>query len=149
MSQSIFPGPIAPENNPPITPEYFQPSNFPITAITLGPTTVITTGTAFGVSMNYVIGQQVRLNIPSFYGARELNGKTALVISLPASNQCELSLNSVDSSPFIANPSYGPTQPQIIAIGDINTGIINAQSNDIVKPLLPGSFENISPGIFS
>ena len=84
MSGYPFSGPIAPENNPVIEPEYFQPSVFPITAITQGTSTTVTTGTAFGVTNNYVIGQLVRFNIPFFYG------------NMGTANQCFLFHKSLD-----------------------------------------------------
>jgi hypothetical protein len=59
-------GPIAPQNNPPINPQFYQPSIFDIASITNGETTLVTTT----VAQNYVIGQLVRLLIPQIYGAR-------------------------------------------------------------------------------
>lgn len=148
MSNNFVIGPIAPENNPAIMPQWFQPSNFPITAISTGPTTTITTGMAFGVSVNYVIGQVIRLVIPPEYGAQQLNGQQGEVIALPSSNQVTVNINSLNTNPFNASPSHPYSSPQIIAIGDVNSGILSTTGRDIVKPLLPGSFENISPAPF-
>jgi hypothetical protein len=144
MSQSPFPGPIAPENNPPIMPQYFQPSRFEIIDIDLGITTTITTSD----DMNYVIGQAVRLLIPETYGSFQLNELQGLVIEIPAADQVVVDINSTNSNQFIPNPTYGPTKPQIIAIGDVNSGIISSSGRDIVNSRLPGSFTNISPGVF-
>lgn len=148
MSQSPFPGPIAPENNPPIMAQYFAPGWFPITAITLGMTTTVTTSANFGLNCNYVIGQEVRLNIPIPYGAQQLSGQTGYVISIPMTNQVVLSINSTGFSPFVSSPAYGPTLPQIVAIGDVNSGIISSTGQDVKDALLPGSFQNISPAVF-
>lgn len=156
MSQSIFPGPIAPENNPPIEPQWFQPSLFPITAISYGINTTITTGTAFGVTNNYVIGQLVRMNIPFPYGAQQLNGQEAYVIGIPGPNQVTININtSIGYNPFISSPSNATTPPQIVAVGDINSGQINSTVIQIQYPptnltieegtYVPGSFINISP----
>lgn len=140
-----FPGPIAPESNPPINPQYFQPSDFYISALTLGATTTVTTS----VDHNYVIGQNVRLLIPSTYGASGLSGQQGLVISIPAADQVVVTINSQGISPFVASPLYGPTPPQIIAIGDQNSGEIslNGRTTDssITGPTIPGTFINISP----
>jgi hypothetical protein len=145
MSQSIFPGPIAPENNPPINPQYFQPSDFKISAISLGTTTTVTTS----VNHNYVVGQNIRLLIPSTYGSRGLNERQGLVISIPAANQVIVNIDSSGITPFIASPSYGPTPPQIIAIGDQNSGEISSSGrttdSSITGPTIPGTFINISP----
>lgn len=137
---NIAPGPIAPENNPPIHPEYYRPSLFYISAISTGPTTTITTS----VNHNYVIGQLVRLLIPERYGSRQLNEQQAYVISIPSANQVTLDLYSVGVTAFVASPMFGPTRPQIVAVGDINTGQINlGRSGNLTY--IPGSFINISP----
>ena len=57
---SVISYPTPPYQNPPIEPQFYQPSAFVISAITLGPQTTITTT----VNNNYVIGQLCRLIIP-------------------------------------------------------------------------------------
>lgn len=135
-----FPGPIPPYTNPPIEPQYYQPSRFVISNVTLGQTTIVTTIE----DMNYVLGQVVRLVIPPTFGCRQLNEDQGVVISLPALNEVELNIDSsrnVDA--YIASSATTPAQ--ILAIGDINSGQIN--SNGIFKTItyIPGSFINISP----
>lgn len=134
-------GPIAPENNPPINPQYFQPSVFYISAITLGKTTLVTTS----VDHNYVVGNVVRLVIPPTYGARELNEQQGLVVSIPSSTQVVLDIYSSFGNPFIPSPAYGPTLPQIKAIGDNNSGGINSSGRINNNTTILGSFINISP----
>ncbi len=134
-----YPGPVAPYNNVPINPQYFQPRHFFIEDITLGFTTTITTT----VDHDYVIGQQVRLLIPQWSGTRQLNEKSAYVIDIPADNQVTLDIDSNGFNVFTS--SSQPTQPQIVAIGDINTGKINASGNLITGTYIPGSYINISP----
>lgn len=132
-------GPIPPYSNPPIEPQYFQPSRFVISAITLGSTTTITTTE----NHNYVIGQQVRLLIPFGYGSTQLNMQTANVIDIPAANQVTINLFSFGANQFVnANTSQ---KPQIIAVGDYNTGIISSTGRSIPTTNIPGSFINISP----
>ena len=151
MSAYPYPGPRAPENNPTIQPGYFEPSTFPITALTRGTSTVLTLGTSFGVSANYVVGQLVRLTIPSTYGTVQLNEAQGYVTSLPASNQITVAIDSSNANAFVAVPSYGPTPPQVMAIGDVNSGIITSTGRSIgsgltgVPVTIPGSFINISP----
>lgn len=140
-SQSnVTPGPIALENNPPIRPEYYSPRERTISAINLGSTTLITTL----LDNEFVVGQLIRLIIPSFYGSFQLNGRSGYVIEKPASNQVVVDINSNDSSPFISNPTYGSTIPQILPIGDINTGVINIGRTGN-QTYIDGSFINISP----
>ena len=131
--------PYAAESNPVIHPEYYEPSRFVIEAITTGATTTITTTT----DHNYVVGQQVRLIIPFGYGSRILNNTTPFVISVPAADQVVLNLYSLNADAF--NGSFdGNSDPQIIAIGDVNTGAINQVFQEATNNI-PGSFINISP----
>ena len=129
--------------NLPIQANYYKPSRFPITNITLGRNTTVEMGTAINdVQNNYVLGQVVRLLIPSFYGAFQLNNKTGTVIAIPAANQVVLDIDSTGFDPFNPNPSYQKQTPQIVAIGDIRTGSINTTTR---STSIPGAFVNISP----
>ena len=134
-------GPIAPENNPPITPQYYQPSVFDIAAITNGTTTLVTTV----VNNNYVVGQLVRLLVSQLYGARQFNEQTAYVININSSTQFTLGLDSSSFDVFVANPTSGTTQPQVVAVGDVNSGPINSHGRMVNGTFIPGSFINISP----
>ena len=132
--------PIPAESNPPVETKYYQPSVFDISAITLGKTTVVTTSK----SHNYVIGNQMRLIIPSNYGSRQLNEQEGYVISIPSNTEVEITINSRDSDAFaIPSPAIG-TKAQIMAIGDINSGIISSTGVVISSTNIPGSFINIS-----
>ena len=132
-------GPIAPENNPKINPQYYLPSVFDISAINLGQFTTITTS----VNHNYVVGQLVKLLIPPSYGSFQLNGMLGYVNSIPAPNQVVTSINSTLSNAFVIGPTTTPAQ--IIAVGDINSGPINAQGRVNNGTFIPGSFLDISP----
>lgn len=124
-------------------PQYFNPSQYFISAIALGMTTLVTTTK----DNNYTIGQLVRLLIPPQNGCRQLNEQQGYVLSIPASNQVSLSINSFGIDAFVSTTN--PQQPQIIAIGDINNGIISTNgklgSNNNFAPTVPGAFINISP----
>jgi hypothetical protein len=138
---SPFPGPTAPESNPPINPQYYQPSLFYISAISEGTVTTVTTS----VNHNYVIGQLVRLLIPFNYGAQQLNERQGYVIGIPAANEVVLNIDSTKADAFIPSPTYGPTPPQIAAIGEVNSGQISSTGNVQINTYIPGSFINISP----
>jgi hypothetical protein len=99
MSSPIV-GPIPPYSNPPIEPQFFQPSRFVISNISVGVTTTVTTS----VNHNYVIGQQVRLLIPQLFGSQQLNNVTGFVISIPSATQVVLNIDSSYSNSFIPNP---------------------------------------------
>jgi hypothetical protein len=132
--------PIPPYQNVPIDSDAFQPSMFFISGVTLGATTTITTTT----NMNYVLGQLVRLLIPPYSGCRQLNQREGFVISIPSSNQVVV---NIDSSQFVDafKSSTAPTQPQIVAVGDVNNGFTNPNGAQNVLTSIPGSFQNISP----
>lgn len=134
-------GPIAAENNPPINPQYFTPKEFNIASIANGKTTLVQTTT----DHDYVVGQLVRLLISQLFGARQFNEQTAYVINIPSTTQIILALDSSSFDLFIPDPTIESTQPQVVAVGDINTGHINRHGPRHIKPWIPGSFRNISP----
>ena len=132
-------GPIATLNNLPIEPENYQPRMFFISAISLGRTTTVTTTE----DHDYVIGQECRLIIPPLNGCRQLNEKRGIVLSIPSSTQVVLDINSAQNVDAFTSSSAN-TQPQILAIGDVNTGATNTgRTNNITY--IPGSFINVSP----
>lgn len=139
MIGPIISYPIPPYSNVPINAQYYEPSQFFISAITQGITTTVTTT----VNNNYVINQLVRLIIPPTFGIRQLNGQEAYVIAIPNPNQVILNIDSTNYDPFIS--SSATTQPQILAIGDINFGAINNSGRTNNGTFVPGSFINISP----
>jgi len=132
--------PIPPYQNLPIHAEYYQPSRFVITAITLGLTTTITTSS----NHNYVIGQEIRLLIPANCGSIQLNETKGFVVSIPSLNQVETTINSlINVNAFIS--ATGISSPQIVAIGDVNTGTTNSSGRNNTGTYVPGAFINISP----
>ena len=132
-------GPIPPYSNVPISPQYYNPSQFFISAGSLGVTTTVTTT----VNLNYYIGQLVRLLIPQGFGCTQLNQQTGYVISIPNPNQVVISINSSQNvDPFIA--ASADTQAQIVAIGDISNGVVNTGPTNQITAI-PGSFINVSP----
>lgn len=136
-----MPPPFNPSINLPINAQYYQPSVFDISALALGTSTAVTTS----VDHNYVVGQAVRLHIPVAYGSSAISGQQGYVTSIPSVTQVVVNIDSTLANSFIASPSYGPTPPQICAIGDVNSGPLNADDTDKQKTFIPGSFINISP----
>lgn len=134
-----YPGPVSPYNNVPIEPQNFEPSRFVIAGVTLGQTTTVTTS----VSHNYVVGQQVRLIIPYSFGCRQLNEQVGFVLSVPSSTTVVLDIDSSQNvDPY--KSSTATTVAQILAIGDINQGALNASGSSNQGTYVPGSFINIS-----
>lgn len=136
---SPFPGPTPPYQNLPIEPQFYVPSRFDIADITMGRTTLVETTE----DHNYVIGQQCRLLIPQQNKCSQLNELSGLVLSIPSATEVVLNIYSVGVNNFLA--TNGITQPQIVAIGDINSGQINNLGDNMNQTFIPGSFINISP----
>ena len=134
-------GPIAPESNPAIHPEWYKPRVFDIASILNGQTTLVTTT----INHDYVVGQEVRFLISQLYGERQLNQQTGFVTSIPNPNQIVVDIDSSSFDLFVANPTSGTTQPQVLAIGDVNSGQINSDGRNYNKTYIPGSFRDISP----
>ena len=78
------------------------------------------------------------------FGCRQLNEQLAYVISIPSANQVTLQLDSSRNVNQFTSSS-NPTQPQILAVGDINQGIINSTGRVMLSTTIPGSFINVSP----
>lgn len=133
-------GPIAYLNNLPIEPQNYAPNYFFISAISLGSLTTVTTT----VDHNYVVGQLCRLIIPFSFGCRQLNEVTGYVVSIPATNQVVLNINSsVNVDAFTSSSAF--TQPQILAVGDISNGTTNSTGRSNTGTYIPGAFINVSP----
>lgn len=132
--------PIPPYANLPIEPQFYKPSRFVISNVTLGLTTIITATSA----MNYVIGQLIRLIIPPSFGCIQLNESEGYVISLPSSTQVEIAIDSSINVDAYTSSS-ATTKAQILGIGDINTGQVNSHGRVQNLTYIPGSFLNISP----
>jgi len=135
-----FPGgPTPPYSNPPIQPQNYKPSRFVIRGVTLGRATVINTN----IPMNYVVGQLIRLLIPPTYGCVQLNTVLGYITSIVNPNQVIVQIDSSQNvNEFV--DSGGSTKPEIIAVGDINTGIISSTGRSVPSTAVPGSFINIS-----
>lgn len=131
--------PIPAYQNLPIDSDFYQPSRFVISAITRGKTTLVTTTT----DLNYVVGQQVRFIIPPSFGIRQLNEQTGYVLSIPSPTQVVVDIDSSFMDAYIA--SLASTVAQILAIGDINSGVINNSGRINIGTYILGSFINISP----
>lgn len=126
---------------------YFPGQSF-ISAITLGATTTIDTTSAH----NFVVGQEVAFRIPSSpahnWGTVELNSLPntltpgspvyGYVISVTDYNTVVVNIDSTAYTAFNSNPDVadvpGLSYPQIVAVGDVNTGGVQISSG---SPLYP------------
>ncbi len=139
MIPPIISFPIPAYANVPIQPQYYKPRFWFISTITNGQTTLVTTTT----NQDFVIGQLVRFIIPQSFGIRQLNERQGYVLSIPSSTQVEVDIDSSFMDAFTS--STATTQPQILPIGDVGNGQVNATGRRNTGTYIPGSFLNISP----
>ena len=136
----MFPGPTPPYSNPPIQPQNYKPGRFEIVYVDLGTSTGIVTK----LPMNYVVGQLVRLHIPKGYGCVQLDGLQAYVEEIIGENKFLIDINS--SLPFFNEyiEFNGRTPPEVVAIGDINSGGDPTINRNKFPTTVKGAFINIS-----
>ncbi len=122
---------------------YFPGTTF-ISGITLGTTTTIDTTDAH----NFVVGQEVAFRIPQQWGTVELNSLPntivpgspiyAYVIAVTDYNTVVVNFNSSAYTAFNVNQTVssvpGLSYPQIVAVGDVNTGGVQVSSGSVLYP---------------
>lgn len=139
-----------------LNPFIYAPQESVITAITLGATTTIQTADYH----NFEVGQEVAFRIPSQWGTIELNSlpNTFLpgspiygyVVSVTDNWTFVCSINSSAFTAFTTSISptavSGLTFPQVVAVGDVNTGgnAIFAGSSLYPAPRFPTSTNRVS-----
>lgn len=122
---------------------YFPGTSF-ISNITLGATTTIDTTDAH----NFVVGQEVAFRIPQQWGTVELNSLPNLltpgapmygyVIAVTDYNTVVVNIDSSSYTAFNSNQTVanvpGLSYPQIVAVGDVNTGGVSISSGSALYP---------------
>lgn len=125
-------------------PYLYFPGETVISAITLGTTTTIDTTSAH----NFVVGQEVAFRIPSDWGTTQLNSLPnpptpgspvyGFVIAVTDYNTVVVNIDSSAYTAFTSNVSFagaaGRSLPQIVAVGDVNTGGVAISAG---SPLYP------------
>ena len=113
-------------------PSLYAPGESVIGSITLGATTTVVTTSPH----NFVVGQEVALRIPSVWGPTQLNSLPDVVIPgspiygfvtiVNSSTSVTININSTGFTAFNVNQPVasvkGLTFPQIVAVGDNNSG---------------------------
>lgn len=138
-------------------PDLYTPFGTNITAISTGATTTITTA----VNHGFVVGQEVFFVVPAVtatawgttqldtlaYNTANVVPQQAYVTSVPAVNQIVVNVNSTGFTAFAfptsAQAALGMTFPQVLAIGDQNSGTTNATTPLPVVPpaiTIPGAY---------
>lgn len=125
---------------------YFPGASF-ISAITLGATTTVTTTDAH----NFTVGQEVAFRIPQQWGTVELNSLPntlspgspvyGYVIAVTDYRTVVVNISSSAFTAFNSNQTVasvnGLSYPQIVAVGDVNTGGVQISSG---SPLYPSPY---------
>lgn len=125
-------------------PYLYEPGVSFISAITTGSTTTIDTTHAH----NLVVGQEVAFRIPSAWGTTQLNSQPNIltpgspvygyVISVTDYNTVVVNINSTGYTAYTSNQTVasvpGLSFPQMIAVGDVNSGGVQISSGSALYP---------------
>lgn len=125
-------------------PYLYAPGVSFISAITTGTTTTIDTTDAH----NLVVGQEVAFRIPAVYATTQLNSlpNTTIpgqpiygyVVSVTDYNTVVVNINSTSFTAFNSNQPFanypGQQFPQMVAVGDINTGGVQISAGSALYP---------------
>jgi len=137
-------------------PFLYVPEDNVVTAITLGNTTTITTS----MYHNFEVGQQVAFRIPNAWGTTQLNSLPNVlipgqpiygyVVSITDNWTFVVNINSSAYTAFTTNIAVsavpGLTFPQVVAVGDVNTGgnLITSTSALYPPPSFPTSSNRVA-----
>lgn len=130
-------------------PFLYAPGVSVISAITLGATTTVVTTEPH----NLVVGSEVAFRIPASYGTTQLNSLPnvqipgspiyGFVVSVTNSTTVVVGINSSSYTAFATNQAFtsypGLTFPQMLAVGDVNTGGLPISAG---SPLYPSPLVN-------
>lgn len=117
-----------------------------VSDVVVGATTTVTTSVDHG----FVVGQEVRLTIPSNWGMVELDALTGFVLSIPSANEVVLDINSTGFTAFAfptsADVATGSDFPQVYSVGDQNFGYV-FDGTDPLNRVVGAFFANTSQGV--
>ncbi len=125
-------------------PDLYFPGTAVISSITTGTTTTIDTTKAH----NFVVGQEVAFRIPTRWGTYQLNSLPnavipgspiyGYVIAVTDYNTVVVNINSTGYTAYNSNQTVanvpGEFFPQIVAVGDVNTGGVQISANSVLYP---------------
>ncbi len=125
-------------------PALYFPGDNVISAVTTGVTTTIQTT----AQHNYVVGQEVAFRIPLVWGPFQLNSLPnvlipgspiyAYVTSVTNSTTFVVNINSTAFTAFNPNQVFanfvGEKFPQVVAVGDVNTGGVPISAGSVLYP---------------
>jgi hypothetical protein len=135
-------------------PFLYLPEDNVVSAVTTGATTTIATT----MYHNFEVGQEIAFRVPSFWGTIQLNSLPNVVIpgspiygyvvSVTDNWTFVCSINSTSFTAFNTNQATIPTNvtyPQVLAVGDVNTGgnAITSTSPLYPSPQFPTSTNRV------
>jgi hypothetical protein len=135
-------------------PFLYAPGESVITSITTGTTTTIVTTAPH----NMVAGQEVAFRIPTVWGTYQLNSLPNVLIpgspiygyvtSVTNSTTVVVNINSTAYTAFNTNQTVasvpGLTFPQMVAVGDVNTGGVVYSGGALYPPPVVNGFNTIN-----
>lgn len=139
-------------------PYIYEPGVAYISAISTGSTTTVTTTAPH----NYVVGQQVAFRIPASYGTTQLNALPNssipgspvyyYVSAVLSSTQFVCSASTTGATAFNSNQTVasvpGLQLPQVVAVGDVNTGGVQYSGGALYpSPVFGGASSINGPAI--
>jgi len=108
--------------------QYYQPTNYYITGISQAASAVITVS----VAHNYLVGDKIRVAVPTAFGMTEINGLLATVTAVGTSTITV----DVDSTGFTAFAfptsavaGAGVTFPHVTPVGEVSSKLTSAMDN--------------------
>lgn len=125
-------------------PSLYFPGTSVISAITTGTTTTVKTTAAH----NLVVGQEVAFRIPTIWGTYQLNSLPNVIIpgspiygyvvSVTDYNTVVVNINSTGYTAFNSDQAFasfpGEQFPQMVAVGDVNTGGVQISAGSNLYP---------------
>lgn len=135
-------------------PFLYSPGVSFISSIILGTSTTIATTEAH----NFVVGQEVAFRIPPQWGTIQLNSTNnplvpsspvyGFVTSVPSSTSFVVNIDSSFFTPFNTNVAVssvpGLSFPQVLAIGDVNTGGVQYSGSTLYPSPVANGFSTIN-----
>lgn len=122
----------------------YTPNVVDIQSITQQPNALVTTSE----DHSFVVGQEVQFFIPPQWGMLQLDKNTGYILTVPASNQFTVNINTSNYDAFVT-----PSPPefvvidtaQVAGIGDANTGTLSPGGIPANPNTIPGAFQNQPP----
>lgn len=118
----------------------FMPRQRTITGITNAASAVITLAAASGL----VVGEYIRIYVPTAFGMPQMNGQLALVTAVnatPLVNSITVDINSTGFGTFAfpASATVPFTFPQIVPVGEVATILSGAEINTLFRGIQLGT----------